>query len=125
MRMTLLAALLLAGCGFNGTQKLETNNSKQDIVQSGQSYAYVVFRVEFIEQLKRLCKDSFIRSKFDSEEAYNKEVADCTFKNLSIINVNPGTAKSFVDDYCKKDKDLSSFTLEQQAQITQTCGALK
>lgn len=117
--------LLLTSCGFNGTQKLQTNDSKQNIVQSGKSYTYVVFRVEFIEQIKKLCQDSFRRSNFVSDEDYNKEVADCTFKNLSLININPSTAKNFVNDYCKEDADLSNFTPDQINDIKRACGGLK
>lgn len=113
--------LIIAGCGINGTQKLQTNDSMQRVVQSGESHTYVIFRLEFIDQIIQLCKDSFDINDIN----YNKEVSDCTFKNLSLININPAVANTFVNDYCKDGADLSAFTTEQIDQINLACGGLK
>jgi hypothetical protein len=70
MKILLLLFPLLTSCGFWGIQKLETNDSKQEIIQDGESYTYIVVRLEFIEQVRQICEDSELQADYESEELY-------------------------------------------------------
>lgn len=120
--LTLL--LFVSGCGFNGEQKLTANDSEQTIVQTGESYTYIIIKLEFLEDIKQLCTDSNIRSEFESEDLYKKAIADCTLDNLSIFNIDFEKASEFADDYCKEGADLSSLTEEEIASVQEACSIL-
>lgn len=121
MKYTILLSLFLIGCGLNGTQKFDVSDSTQNVVQSGSSFTYVTIRLEFIQQVNDLCKASLLESDYASEELYNKAVAECTFKNLAILNINPAQVTDFTSQYCQPGADLSSFTPDQIAQIQSAC----
>lgn len=118
--LILMFVSLTAACGFNGTQKLETNNAEQSVVQSGSSYAYVIVRLEFIQQIHDLCRDKYLVSDYETEALYRQVVAECVFDNLAILNISP----TFQNSYCEPGADLSGFTPEQTSDILAACAAL-
>lgn len=97
-----LSMLLLTSCGFNGKQKLETNDAKQTVEQTGESYTYIVVRLEFIKEIKDLCLELNPVSDFEKEDERNKIVAQCTFDNLSLINISPTITQDFTNEYCQE-----------------------
>lgn len=123
-KLILLLPLLLASCGFNGNQKLETNDSKQQIEQTGTSYTYVVVRLEFIEQIRLLCLDANPLEDFTSESQQKKAVAQCTIDNMAILNINLAQVNDFTGQYCQDGADLSQYTPEQVTDILAACAAL-
>ncbi len=98
--------MYITACGFNGDQKLTTNDSNQNINVN----------LTFIQQLIDLCKAKTLPEDYASTELYNQAVANCVFTSFSVVSgSNP---------LCKSDADLSSFTPDQIQQILATCKAL-
>lgn len=124
MKKLLVLVTLISACGFNGDQKLSTNDSKQDINLHGEAYTYVVVRLEFIQQINDLCKDRFLKTDYVTETLYNQAVAECTLANLGLFNINPSTVKSFQDQYCKPGTDISGYTPKEQSDILAACAAM-
>jgi len=116
-----LVAILLSilGCG-----KVETNDSRQDVVQSGESFTYIVVRLEFIEQMKQLCKESLLEENYTSVQLYNQAIAQCTFEKLTVLSVNPTEITTFINQYCQPSSDVSGLTPEELANISAACAAL-
>lgn len=114
-KLVLLLALMGIGCGINGTQNFQI---------TGTSYSYVIVRLEFIQEINALCKQSLLREDFASSELYEQAVSKCTLEKMSLFNINPTTVSSFQNTYCKEGADLSGFTLDEQADILAACGAL-
>lgn len=120
----LLLILLLTGCGLNGEQKITTNTQDQNVKFGGEAYTYVIFRLEFIEQVRQLCADKHLLSDYDSQELYKQAVANCTFDNLALINIDTGAITSFTDQYCGPNANLSGLTPEQQVDILAACAVI-
>lgn len=112
------------GCGFNGDQRLTTNDSTQHILISGDAYSYIVVRLEFIQQINDLCRDANIQSDYATEALYKKAVADCTFHQLSILNIDPAKVKDFQNAYCEPGADLSGFTPQQASDVLAACAVV-
>lgn len=124
MRALVVAVLILAGCGFNGTQRVETSDSEQRIVQDGASYIYVVLRLEFIEQIRELCEDANPKESFTSAAQRRQAVAECTLDNLDIFNISVGQVDDFTGRYCQEDADLSALTPEEIEDVNRACRLL-
>lgn len=104
--LTILSLFLLVSCGFNGDQKLTTNDSNQNINVN----------LTFIQQLITLCQQKLLPQDYQTTQLYNQAVANCVFTSVSSIQgSNP---------LCKADADLSGFTSDQIQQILATCKAL-
>jgi hypothetical protein len=116
--------LFISACGFNGDQKISTNDSKQDINLHGEAFTYVIVRLEFIQQINDLCKNRFLKSDYLTEVLYNQAVADCTLTSLALFNISPTTIKTFQDQYCKPGTDLSGYTPKEQGDILAACAAM-
>jgi hypothetical protein len=63
--------VLLASCGFNGSQK---------IITEGETTHRVVVTLEYLTQIKELCEVSAGPDP--------KAVADCTLDNLDVLNLS-------------------------------------
>lgn len=112
---------LMAGCG----SVFKTNDSTQNVVQSGTSFEYVVVRLEFIQQIQQLCADSLLQTNYASFTLYKQAVADCTFTKLSSLgSINTGAITSFQQQYCQANSDLSALTPQQVLDVKQACAAL-
>ncbi|QCT69610.1 hypothetical protein E1952_14855 [Staphylococcus aureus] len=59
-------------------------------------------RLEFIKEIKDLCLELNPVSDFETSEERNKVVAQCTFDNLSLINISPTITQDFTDEYCQE-----------------------
>jgi len=103
------ALIQCISCGFNGDQKISTNDSMQ----------YIVIRLEPIQQFITLCQQSNLRSDFESDTLYNKAVADCVFDKLELINA--AQLQAFQNANCQPGADLSQYTLQQQSDIRAAC----
>lgn len=122
MKKLLLLSILIGILGCNS--KIETNDSRQDVVQSGESYSYIVVRLEFISEIKQLCQDLLLETEFESEELYNQAVAQCTFEKLTILNINPTEITNFISTYCTGSPELTGMTPSEIANIEAACVAL-
>lgn len=111
----LIILLLFTSCGWNG---------RQHIVQDGESYTYVVLRLEFLEDVRQLCLDANIRSDYTTEELYNQAVARCTLDNLNIFNIDLGATSAFADQYCNVNADLSTVNPADIPSIQSACDIL-
>jgi hypothetical protein len=116
MKYLLPMMFLLMGCGgVNGTQH---------ITQDGESFTYVIIRLEFIEQIRQMCQDSILLTDYPTEILWKQEVAKCTFKNLSLVNINPTQGNDFVAKYCQPGSDLSGYSPTEVINIKSACSAL-
>jgi hypothetical protein len=120
----ILTTLFLSACGFNGTQKVETNDSEQKIIQEGSSFTYVIVRLEYLEDIKNLCIDANPSVDFATEEAQKKAIAECTLEHMNVLSIDLNQIDDFNEDYCKEDADLSALTPEQQADVAEACALL-
>ena len=120
----LFLAIAAAIVSITSSCAIKTNDSRQDLIQSGTSYAYVIVRLEFIQQIQQLCQDSILVSSFLSEDLYKQAVAQCTFDKLASLSVNTNSLTSFKQKYCQPTSDLSALTPSQQANIIAACAAL-
>lgn len=123
MKKLMVLILLLTGivsCDY----RVKTNDSTQNVVQSGTSYTYVIVRLEFIQQLHDICKDSLLESSYASQVLYDQAVAQCTLDSMSILNFNPSQVSSFVQQYCQPNSDLSALSAQEQANVLAACAAL-
>lgn len=110
-----LSTISIFGCGFNGNQK---------VTQDGQSYIYLVVKLDFIEQVRQLCQDSLLKTDYSTEELWKQAISQCTFKNLSFAGISTSQANNFSTQYCQANSNLSSFSPQDQANITAACKAL-
>jgi hypothetical protein len=94
------------------------------IVQSGESYTYIVIKLDFIEQIKQLCLDSNPQTDSTVETEYKKLIADCTLQHMNIFNISPVQTMDFIGKYCSPTSDLSGLTPDQLKNITAACIAL-
>lgn len=125
MKYLLIIMLLVStACGFNGKQVIQTTDSRQDIVQSGEARISVTVELAFISQLWELCQDLHLQTSFETQQLWKQQVAQCVFDNLSIININPIDFSNTLNQYCAPGADLSQLTPEQLAQIQALCAGL-
>jgi len=109
MRYLLLILLsMLTSCG--GTYKIEAEKPLEAEI-SGEAYTYVIVQLEFIGQIRELCEDL----EDDTLDNYDSLVAECTFSNLSIINVG-GELTAFTSEVC------SNPTTAEEIQICNNLG---
>ena len=85
MKYLLILSMLLVGCG-KSTIKLE--EPENPVTIDGDTYSYVIVRLEFIEQMRQICEDSLLPSEYETEELYDQAVAQCTLDSLSILNID-------------------------------------
>lgn len=81
----LIILFLLTSCGDS---KVKVQDSKHKGKISGETYSYVILQLEFIQQIKQLCQELNVLSDFNTVTDYNKAVAECTFENLSVLDLN-------------------------------------
>ena len=94
--MKWLALLLLCtGCAA----KIETEDSNHTI--SGEAYTYVVVRVEAIAEIRQLCQDKY--NQVVDQGEFKRLVAECTFENLSILNLDTEAIRDVTQDICAQD----------------------
>ncbi len=117
MKNYLIIALLLA-IGACGESTVKVKDSSHTI--GGEAYQYVIVRFEFIQKIKRLCKELYLESDFNTVPLYNQAVAQCTFDNLSILDL--GAIGEFKNGFC--DQPTEGLTPEEQLQVDQICDAL-
>ena len=94
----LISVMTLIGCG---DVKVKTEDSAHTATLSGSAYTYVIIRLEFIEQIKQLCQAKH-NTIIDFAE-FERTVAECTFQNLSILNIDMGAIRDVQSDLCTQD----------------------
>lgn len=113
----LLLFLLLTACEI----KTKSEPIQSTVTQAGESYTYVVLRVEFIQQIKDLCTESHVREVGMTDQAYKKIVADCTLNNLNLFHISMPQTVDFISKYCSPDSDLSGLSPEELINIKAAC----
>lgn len=119
-KFILISLLFTVGCGFD----IRTNDSKQDIKVGGESYSYVVVRLEYIKEIQELCKESNLREDFTSDELHKKAIADCTLENMKLINIDPNAMEAFNKQYCEGTPDPANYSPEDYEKIIAACRVL-
>ena len=92
--MKLFFLILLISCGQSDIQ---IKAPEEDVI-SGETYSYVIFQLEFIQQIKTLCQELYLPQNFESTELYKQKVAECSFDNLSILDL--GAIDEFTNSIC-------------------------
>lgn len=93
-----ISVMALLGCG---DIKVKTQDSNHTATLSGAAYTYVIVRLEFIEQIKQLCQAKH-NTIVDYAE-FERAVADCTFQNLSILNIDVGAIQDVQSNLCNQN----------------------
>ena len=114
MKKYLIIALLVA-CGES---TVKVKDSSHTI--GGEAYQYVIVRFEFIQKVKKLCEDLYIQSDYETVPLYRQAVAQCTFDNLSILDL--GAIDEFKTGFC--DQETDGLTPEEQLKVDQICEVL-
>jgi hypothetical protein len=94
------------------------------IIQSGESYTYIVIKLDFIEQIKQLCLDSNPQPEDLPDRAYSQLVAKCTLDHMNLFNISAPKTLDFVGKYCSPTSDLSAFTPQEVLNIASVCAML-
>lgn len=118
MKILLLALMvILTSCG---KLELEVKAPEEDLI-SGESYNYVIVRVEYIQEIKEQCTNQYPMYDFNMEDSNevqyrNKLISDCFFDNLPEIDFN--AINEFNNTICQKP--VKQQTPDEQ----QACGAI-
>lgn len=110
----LIATLFLTACG---DIEVKTKDSNHTVTQTGSAYYYVTVRLEFIDQIKNLCQDRYIDQL--SNPLYPQLVANCTFENLSLLNIDFGQIKATQDELC--GLEYNNLTPDQKSVYDVIC----
>jgi hypothetical protein len=94
------------------------------IIQSGESYTYIVIKLDFIEQIKQLCLDSNPQPEGLPDRAYNQLVAKCVLEHMNLFNISAPKTLDFMGQYCSPTSDLSSFNPQELLNIASACAML-
>lgn len=105
--------LFVTACGMSGEQKFTVRDS----------YHTIGIEFKFLQQIKDLCTAQTIRTDYSSVELYNKAIADCTFRNLTLVSVTQ--LQTFLTNGCSPDANLSHLTPEQLENVQFFCGLLE
>lgn len=92
--------LVLLSCGQSD---VNIKDSEHKFITSGETINKLILDLPFINQVNELCKALYLIDEFQSIELYNQQVAQCTFDNISILNINGLTADNFdntVNELC-------------------------
>jgi hypothetical protein len=71
----IVLSLLLLSCG-----------GRYHVKQEGTVKVEIVY--DFLNQLQGICEASFLIEDFETEELYNKAVAECIIKTLSLLDLS-------------------------------------
>jgi len=116
----ILLMVVSAGCG----SALETNDSRQDVVQSGESTTNIIIDLKYIAEVRELCEAAELPEDYESRVLYDQAVAQCTLDNIQLLNLNVDGIDTALE-LCEDDADLSGFSPEEQADILATCQGLQ
>lgn len=98
--------------------------SKHDVKQSGESYTYVVVRLEYLSEIRQLCIDANPASGFTNEETMIATRARCVLANMNPFNISTEITDEFSNEFCKEDADLSHLSDEERANVVKACQIL-
>lgn len=96
----LILVILIISCG---KQSIELEDSEHTI--GGETKSIITLELSFISQVNELCKDLYIESDYVSINYWRQAVAECTFDNISILNIGDISQDGFKDiinDLCNK-----------------------
>lgn len=110
-----LFPLLLCACNI----KLKTEDAKVNAEVTGESYSYIVVRLEFISQLIELCADLVLDSDYPTQELADQARAQCVFDKIEDINVTLPQFTEDVNALCNAPTD--GLTPEQLADLEAVC----
>lgn len=119
----LLSYLLLTSCNVNGKQDVQVSDSIQTIKQDGESFTHIIVRLEYIDQIKKLCEEANPQNQFNSYELMRQAVAECTLSNIKLLGISVGQLVNFNNRYC--DSDISNLTPEQVLEVIRACEIIR
>lgn len=90
----LFLLMFLLSCGKS---EIQIKAPEEDVI-SGETYSYVILQLEFIQQIKTLCEELYLPEDFDNIKLYKQKVAECTFDNLSALDL--GAIEDFTNAIC-------------------------
>lgn len=107
----LIILLLFMSCG---SSDINIKAPEEDIKISGETYSYIILRVEYITEIRQQCENLYpsylINPSNQSEvEERAKLVAECFFDNM--IDINVGELGEFNTEVC--DKPIEEMTPEE------------
>jgi hypothetical protein len=102
----LLSLLFLISCG-ESTLKIE--EPENPVLVDGDTYSYVIVRLEFIEEMRQLCEDSLLPNDYETEELYDQAVAQCTLDYLSILDI--GAIEEFNEEVCNNPQTQDEISV--------------
>ena len=112
-KLLVFLPLLLAACDIN----VRTDDTQAKVIVEGESYSYIVVRLEFISQLIDLCNNLVLDSDFETIELADQARAKCVFDNLGLVNIPFNQFQQDFTGLCQNPP--VQLTDEQLAQI---CG---
>jgi hypothetical protein len=118
----LILLIFLSACQVKlKSDPIKTENAH--VIQSGESYTYIVIKLDFIEQIKQLCLDSNPQPEGLPDRAYSQLIAKCTLDNMNLFNVSPVQTTNFIGQYCTTP-DPSIVDPQILLNIASACAAL-
>lgn len=97
-----ILSLTLISCGQSD---INLKDSEHKVITSGETLNKMVLELPFINQVHELCKDLYLRSDYATKKLYKQAVAQCTFDNISILNIGGLNSDNFTDainELCKE-----------------------
>lgn len=99
----LLLLLTLISCG---SQEVQLKAPEEDLI-SGESYSYIIVRIEHIKEIKEQCTNLYPEYEFDmfnqqEVQERDKLIAECFFSNTSI---DLGSLDKLKSEVCDKPVD--------------------
>lgn len=114
--LTLLAfVILVSSCGKS---EVLIKAPEEDLI-SGETYNYVIIRVEYITDIKEQCTNQYPEYDFNMQSSYevqyrNKLISDCFFENLPEIDFN--AINEFNNTVCQKPVEQQTPDEQQVCQ---------
>lgn len=120
--LTLILGLSLTACGFDA--RVSDSEHDVNVNVEGETFAYVILRLEFISEIKELCELANPIENFESEALRGQAVAECTINNLNVLNISIANLDDFASSLCPKDADLTNLTEQERADVEAACNVL-
>lgn len=94
-------AFLFLSIGCSGGYTIYAPDTTHEIVQRGESYTYIVVRLEFLQDVKQLCED--LHFDIPNPQLRRQTVAECTFERLTLLNFDFSALYDVQDQLCSQD----------------------
>lgn len=95
--------VIVIGCGKQ-KHELKIDDSVHTGTISGEAKNRIIVEMQFIGEIKQLCKELHLQSDYSSKKLYKQAVAQCTFDNLAILNLdlNSDQLQNTINELCQQ-----------------------